>query len=317
MDDNNKIITVEDKNLTYVRLTKQGSYLIDGEVVTVANWHDIKEVYVKNVDDIRMVSTYDILTHYQKGEEIMSIDEHSLKLKKLLENSKYDEDDDVIYFDDLDLEYAYKKFIRDWKEIKKSTQIISDPIQVEKISIRYDSGNKHIKNRFFNGMTKDISLYEYDRESAIKELIAKTFESIGFKFQEEVSYKGTEGKKIWSGRDIEYTVAFGTYLWGNSNKLYLRNSVGTLNDMLEKYEQDKRRIRNDIMTKYNSQYRDNSNFDFDSLLSSLNRARSNMFGLKIHKSNKNNINDYNASMQSINYSIKLIEDFLTNEDKAV
>lgn len=314
MDDNNKIITVEDKNLTYVRLTQQGSYLIDNEVVTIKDWHEKKEVYVKNPDDIRKINTYDMLTHYQRGEQVLSLDDYEILKKDLLKNAKYDDEDGSIYFEDLDDEYAWKKFKRDWKEIEKTTQVISDPIKIEKINVRYDSGNEFIKNRFFNGMKKDISLYEYNREGAIWQIIKDTFNSIGFEYQEEVSYKGTEGKRIWSGRNPEYVVAFGTYLWGNSNKLYLQNSVGTLDDMLEKYEDDKARIKSDIMKKYNSLYRDNSNFDFDSLLSSLNRARTNMFGLKIHKTNKNNINDYNTAMQSINYSIKIINEFLTKDN---
>jgi hypothetical protein len=312
MDDNNKIITVEDKNLTYVRLTEQGSYLVDDELITIKGWNENKEVYVKNIDDIRMINTYDLISHYQRGEQVLSLDDYDILKKKLLKNAKYDNEDGSIYFENLEVEYEWKKFKRDWKEIKKTTQVISDPIQVEKISIRYDSGNEFITNRFFNGMKKDISLYEYNREGAIWTIINDTFESIGFKYQNGLEYRGTEGKKLWSGNNPEYVVAFGTFLWGNRNKLYLQNSVGTLNDMLEKYEQDKRRIKNDIMVKYNSYYRDNSNFDFDSLLSSLNRAKLNLNGLKINKSGKN-IEEYNTTMQSINYSIKIINEFLIQE----
>jgi hypothetical protein len=311
-NDKNQVITIEDKGLTYVRLTHAGSYLIDGELFEKDSPYGVKEIRCKNPDDIRMVDIKLIITHYEKADgDNLSINSYEIRKNELHSKGWYDEEDGW-QFKNLDDEYDYKKFILNWKPIQKTIQTISEPIKLEKINIKYNTGNPYITNRFLNGTNDNLDLYEYNRKAALWSIIRVIFESIGFEYQKDVGYKGTEGKKIWSGDDPEYVVAFGLYVFGNRNQLCLRNSIGTLDDMLEKYEVDKRRIKSDIMKHYNSLYKDNSNFDFSSLLHSLERARSKMFSLKIHKT-QSNIGEYGNAMQSINHSIKMVSDFLTKD----
>jgi len=308
MGDKNKVITIEDKNITWVRLTEYGKYLIDGELIECEGHYREKDVAVKDPDNIRIVKHHHITLYYQRGEKTISIDDYE-KLKKLMEDPSYYDEDEGRIFDNIDDEYKYKKFIRDWKPIQKVVETISDPIKLEKINIKYDSGNPFIENKFFSGYTKDMCLYAYNRNKAILHLIKETFDEIGFKYQKDVSYKGTEDEKLWSGEKIEYIVAFGTYLFGDRNKVNISDSVGTLEDMLQAYEMDKIRIRHDILTKYNTRYNQQlDRFPMDELLSNIKAACNYSLWLDV-KNNKKSIENYNYLRNRLTAALRLIENF--------
>lgn len=306
------VIDIKDLGIKYVNL-EGGKYLVDGEVIKIEGYRNNSKVQVKDINNIRKISEDRIIIKYIKGEEEMSVDEYTDKKNELLKNRIWDEEYDG--WKTLESEYEYKKLTTYWKPIYKDIQTISEPLKVAEVrEIVYDTDNKFIVNIFLNGNkdTSDIQLYEYRQSEARIHIVEEIFKSLGFTYEDNISYMRTEGRKVWSNSThsgIRYVTAFGTYLFYDSYK-YDYTPRGTLEDMRKKYQSDYDSIKKIIMTKYNRIYGriDRDEFDFVKLLDDLNSIRSSIVAVdskvKTVEDRRKAINKIDKLTESINSMFK-------------
>ena len=309
------VIDIKDLGIKYVNL-EGGKYLVDGEVIKIEGYRNNSKVQVKDINNIRKISEDRIIIKYIKGEEEMSVDEYTDKKNELLKNRIWDEEyEEYDGWKTLESEYEYKKLTTYWKPIYKDIQTISEPLKVAEVrEIVYDTDNKFIVNIFLNGNkdTSDIQLYEYRQSEARIHIVEEIFKSLGFTYEDNISYMRTEGRKVWSNSThsgIRYVTAFGTYLFNDSYK-YDYTPRGTLEDMRKKYQSDYDSIKKIIMTKYNRIYGriDRDEFDFVKLLDDLNSIRYSIVAVdskvKTVEDRRKAINKIDKLTESINSMFK-------------
>ena len=304
-----KVINFEDKNIKYILLDR-GTYLIDGELITVDNYNKTR-VKVKNPNDVRIVKTNVVIDYYlnQEDNTKMTISEYNDKIKELYSHRTYENEwDENGKWNTLEDEYNYKKFKETWQQITKNIQTVSDPILVEEVKTIYDTGNKFIKNAFLNG-DSSCDLFVYYRGKAWLNVVEECFDELGMKFDGDCGHYKTENKKIWGNSThsyIRYVVAFGKYVFGDVYR-DPRNLMGTLDDMKVKYEEDRESIRKIIISKYNRTFKriDESKIDFKKLLNDLDSLRNSINSID---SKKTTLDDKNRADRKVNKIIECIEE---------
>jgi hypothetical protein len=255
-----------------------------------------------------LISLNTYIEKYTDGANFKTVEEYQTDRDNLLSKRTYLYDDEDKW-ETLEDEYSYKKFVQVWQPIKKTIQEISKPIIVGIQTTKYETGNKYIESCFFNGADKDLNLFIYNRPRALLDIVTECFTELGMIFEEGKSFGTTEGRKIWSNSThscIRYVVAFGTYIFGDGWDI--RNSPkGTLEDMISKYEVDKKTLRSIIIGKYNKHFGkiDQGTFEFDKLLNKLNSAL-NLLN-KVDPKQKT-CNEYRNGLSSLREAIKLIND---------
>lgn len=258
-----KVISIDDLGLDVVQLPA-GTFFIDGEVVEHSGFNSYntnRQLAVKDVENIRSVLKKTIPLGYRErgktGDATLTIAEYERTKSELLLNSKTDEDGDVLW-NDLDSEFAYRKWHTRWELVTESLIEYSEPWLVDRTHIRQDTGNPYIQAGFLTGKA-DVPLYSYSRSNAVAGMMAEKFNSLGVVFQKGTSYGGTEGKHIWSNSEhsgLEYVVAFGKYIF---NKQTLPKTRGEFKGSFEHldsiYQEDKKWIESHIQTLYNLHFR--------------------------------------------------------------
>ena len=260
-----KAVSIDDLGVVVVKLPT-GTYLIDGEVVVSEYSYNQaqREIAVKDLENIRAISTVAHKTHYvSESGETLSVDDYQEQLLKLSKYSTSDvlADEDEITWDSLEDEFAYRKFKQTWKAVYKKETVYSEHMLVDKTHIRQDTGNPYIVAGYLTGRA-DVPLYSYSRTQAIHNLVSDKFKSLGMDFVKGVSYSATEGKKIWGNSDhsgIEYLVAFGKYTIGKNLVSKTRGEFkGSLEQLQKTFQEDKKWIENLIQTHYNLHFRNES-----------------------------------------------------------
>lgn len=304
-----KVINFEDKNIKYILLDR-GTYLIDGELITVDSYNKTR-VKVKNSNDVRIVKKNVVIDYYlnQEDNTKMTISEYNDKIKELYSHRTYENEwDENGKWNTLEDEYNYKKFKETWQQITKNIQSISDPILVEEVKTTYDTGNNFIKNAFLNGNSY-CDLFVYLRDEAWLNIVEECFNELGMKFSGNCNHYKTENKKIWGNSThscIRYVVAFGTFVFDNKFK-EPSNLIGTLDDMKKKYEEDRGSIRKIIISKYNKTFGqiDKDKIDFKKLLNDLDSLRRSIDSID---SKKATLDDKNRANSKVNKIIECIEE---------
>lgn len=272
-----KGIQIDDKNITYVKLPG-GTYLVDGEIVKNDNYISVSRVQCKNPNDIRRVTENKYIKEYVSGDVRMTLQEYNKNKYELAVECIKSENDGYTEYNSLQDEFKYRSFLADWKPIYATEQVVSEPIKVEIEHIKYDTGNKYIRSAFLNGADNEDTLYSYHQAEAWPDIVKECFDELHMEYQQGLSFSATANKKIWSNSDhscIRFVVAFGTYVmgdtWGNPRVI-----KGTLQDMINQYETDKKVIRNIIIRQYKKHFGDidAGTFDFKTLLSTLKRCGS-------------------------------------------
>jgi hypothetical protein len=259
-----KVISIDDLGVNIVELP-YGNFLVDGEVVSNTGYNSYNskhQIAAKDVENVRSISTRNILVEYvpavdDGSNDHMSIEAYNRIKSELKINCTEDEDGDIDW-NDLDSEFAYRKFVSFWKPIYKEDITYSEPQLIDRSHIRQDSGNPYIVAGFLTGRS-DVPLYSYSRSNAVASLLAKKFESLGMEFKEGLSYSQTEGKKVWSNSThsgLEYVTAFGKYIIGKNIVAKTRGEFKGSFEHLEKiYKEDKEFIENLIQLGYNLHFR--------------------------------------------------------------
>lgn len=104
------------------------------------------------------------LLHFQNKDDPdlrMSPERHAQELWDLLGDAGPDEDGDIDY-QDLDQEFAHKKFLATWKPIYGESEVVHEPVEFEVVEVRRDSGDSDIVS-LWNApdvVDKNRSLYQ-------------------------------------------------------------------------------------------------------------------------------------------------------------
>lgn len=260
-----KVISIDDLGINIVELP-HGTFLVDGEVVSNTGYNSYNakhQIAVKDVENIKAISKNNILVGYvptQEGitDDVLSVEGYNDFLKELRSAADYLDDEGNIVWNNLEAEFAYRKFVSQWKAKYKEEITYSEPLLVDRSHIRQDSGNPYIIAGFLTGRS-DVPLYSYSRSNAVASMLAKKFESLGMEFKEGLSYGQTEGKKVWSNSNhsgLEYVTAFGKYIIGKNLVAKTRGEFKGSFEHLEKiYKEDKEWIENLIQVGYNLHFR--------------------------------------------------------------
>ena len=259
-----KVISIDDLGVNIVELP-HGNFLVDGEVVSNTGYNSYNnkhQIAAKDVENVRSISTLSILVEYvpavdDGSNDKMSVEAYNRIKAELKINCKEDEDGDIDW-NDLDSEFAYRKFVSFWKPVYKEETTYSEPLLIDRSHIRQDSGNPYIVAGFLTGRS-DVPLYSYSRSNAVAALLAKKFESLGMEFKEGLSYSQTEGKKVWSNSThsgLEYVTAFGKYIIGKNLVPKTHGEFKGSFEYLENiYKEDKKWIEDLIQVGYNLHFR--------------------------------------------------------------
>jgi len=260
-----KVISIDDLGVNIVELP-HGNFLVDGEVVSNTGYNSYNnkhQIAAKDVENICAINTRSILTGYVPvvegiTDDILSVEAYNDFIQELKSAADYSDDDGEIVWNNLEAEFAYRKFVAQWKPQYKTETTYSEPLLIDRSHIRQDSGNPYIVAGFLTGRS-DVPLYSYNRSSAVASLLAKKFESLGLEFKEGLSYGATEGKKLWSNSThsgLEYVTAFGKYIIGKNLVPKTRGEFKGSFEYLESiYKEDKKWIEDLIQVGYNLHFR--------------------------------------------------------------
>lgn len=303
-----KVINFEDKNIKFVLLDK-GTYLIDGNIVNVDSYNKSR-IKVIDENNIRKVHNNSFIEYYLniENDSKLSVIEYNNKRKELLEHKIYeDEYDEDGTWDSLENEFEYRKFEMIYKPIRKNIQTFSDPIKVEVVNTKYDSGNKFINNAYLNGDGK-YDLFVYNQHDAWLNIVDECFKELGMEFNGDCHYVMTKNEKIWGNSThncIRYVTAFGSYIFSDEFK-NPHTLKGTLDDMTSKYNYDKNKIRKIIKTKYNMHFGevDEDKVNFKELINDLYLLRGNINSIE---SKKSTWSEQNRANKKVNEIINYLE----------
>lgn len=259
-----KVISIDDLGVNIVELP-HGNFLVDGEVVSNTGYNSYNskhQIAAKDVENVRSVCTRNTLVGYVPTTEgitddVLSVEGYNDSISQFRNSYTEDEDGDKDW-NSLDDEFAYRKFVAQWKPKYKEETTYSEPLLIDRSHIRQDSGNPYIVAGFLTGRS-DVPLYSYNRSNAVASLLAKKFESLGMEFKEGLSYSQTEGKKLWSNSThsgLEYVTAFGKYIIGKNLVPKTRGEFKGSFEYLENiYKEDKKWIEDLIQVGYNLHFR--------------------------------------------------------------
>ena len=260
-----KVISIDDLGVNVVELP-HGNFLVDGEVVSNTGYNSYNnkhQIAAKDVENISSINTRSILVGYVPvvegiTDDILSVEGYNNFIQELKSAADYSDDDGEIVWNNLEAEFAYRKFVSQWKPQYKTETTYSEPLLIDRSHIRQDSGNPYIVAGFLTGRS-DVPLYSYNRSNAVASMLAKKFESLGMEFKEGLSYGATEGKKVWSNSThsgLEYVTAFGKYIIGKNLVPKTRGEFKGSFEHLEKiYKEDKQWIEDLIQVGYNLHFR--------------------------------------------------------------
>lgn len=239
---------------------KNGTFKINGKLYN-AGYSAIK-VVVESFDDVKTYGEYSKITHYEDSNGAsLTVGEYNTQY-----NTLYSTEDNGDNYEDV---YNFQVFLNTWKSIREDyTKTENVNVQIKKLHL--DTGNVFISPEFCYG-NDNIDLYRYERKQALIQIVKDVMNSFDMVYQNNVSYGGTNNKRLYSGidenrRGIRYVVAFGTYVFNDSWDVgnYVRT---TLEKCKERYESDVKRITDMITIKHNKHFGIENELDTAKLLS--------------------------------------------------
>lgn len=178
-----------DKGVYYIEL-QRGTYEIDGKRVFI-DWNDNKVIV--DLDKNPTIYKIDVrskVEHYSNSNgEILTVESYNKKYSELNKAEDFE-------FESIDDEYAFKKFIQEWKAVNISFEVKT----LVEYTIKYNVYNlpKYITPmRKLNGDLKN-TIYVYDQAKHILELTEKALLEIGhIKSSRESTIEG----EFWLSKD--------------------------------------------------------------------------------------------------------------------
>lgn len=255
-------------------------------------------VTVKSLDEITCYRTIPrIITHYENNGTTMSIIDYKNSVDELL--SKGEDQYDAYVFDNLDDEYRYKKFTRDWCPVYSESYEEIAPLEFVISEIRTNSGDPDIISLWNSPTLCDNKLYSFDRHR----FSLKYFQFLCDRKNLENSVPSHSGLRY---AQINNKYIFdSTFDWSKH-----QDYIGTL----EQCKQEKQKILEGIerTIDINTKSKDAELLDAAGVLAALYKIR-NYVGDIIPTSKSRT--SYSLSINSINSLIKMIEDGVINSVK--
>ena len=135
-----KVNHIEDKGIYHFSLSYD-TYIINGERLVVDTYAD-REMTSSKLPVIQKENKSTHLTHYESTTgEVLSVQDYNNKINSLCL------DVDEQEFSTLELEYEYKKFIREYTRKYESTTTLED-VELEVQRVMLDTGSKYITSMF-------------------------------------------------------------------------------------------------------------------------------------------------------------------------
>lgn len=160
-----------DKGIYYIEL-QSGTYEIEDKRVQIG-WNDNKVIVdLDKKPTIYKIDVRSKVEHYLNSNgEILTVESFNKKYNELNKAEDFE-------FDNIDDEYAFKKFIQEWKAVNTSFEVKT----LVEYTIKYNVYNlpKYIQPmRKLNGDLKN-TIYVYDQTKHILELTEKALLEIGY-----------------------------------------------------------------------------------------------------------------------------------------
>ena len=245
-----KIHALQLLNGGYLIELPSGKHLLNG----VETYLNGKPATFDSLPDIKQISTYSELTHYtNKTGESLTVDEYESRLRPLkLKGFHEDMDDDnELEFAELEDEYAYRKFIRDWSEhriIRQSIERVYDFEIIPEIT----STSPHIlpMRHFGKDLTK--GMFVYQRNSAAESAFYEFGKKYGYTLVDKnAKPKSTECQMGFNG--LRYAKIGETYAFTESDEMkFKRDFVGNYADCEDMLKSDRTYVENKFLLEVNS-----------------------------------------------------------------
>lgn len=293
-----------------------GNYMVNGTPMKLVRK---QEVQVEDISDIRSVSSTSVVKHYvhvgEPPQEIISVENYDIRLKQLTSKGSYE--DYEWSFDDLDDEFAYRRFKQNWAPVHHTITTESEPFTFDVSTGVLNTDNPFIASLYaMDGQS--CKVYTYNRPGAIADILHKTFSELGMTYEDRTAYAKTDGKKIWghsNGKfDLDYTMAFGTYL--SFLKDYVKSRRrGSLEAMTELYNTDIEFVSRKIKAMFAAHFtRDPGTFDFSELYTKLQQINN---GLRHVEYKVKSRDDYRSVQRKVTDAINFVDDYLQQEAEKV
>lgn len=302
----NNMKAIKFKESEYYSTTLQrGVYVVDNKPVSLDKTENVQ---VLDINNVKPITRKPVVCRYEDADgNVLSVDDYGKATSELLYRSTHDEYNSRTWAS-LDDEFNYKKFIQRWNAIYRDIESIGDPYSFEIVESTIDTGNKFISSDYINGGT-DPLLFSYNRPAAVHEIVRSKFTQLGMVFGGEIAYQETNRKKVWGNSThsgIRYVTAFNTYVFNDAWDVKY-SPRGTLEQVLAKYNSDKKELESIIELRYKEHFGvvDDSKFDFKLLQEKLRMALSRM---KSVEPKQKSYDDLRVAKERINESIKMIQE---------
>lgn len=240
----------------YLVKINPGTYEIDGKLVTV-DGYSTSEVQVKDAKNIRRFQVSNVVVGYKSDDGELSVKEYEEQLS-LLASKGYDSDYELV-FDDIDDEYAYKKFKQKWQPVYGRQESYSEPLVFTEALVRLETDNPFISS-MFTTQAEFSDIYTYNRIAATMQIVRDTFTELGMVETADKGYASTAREKTFhipGHSHVRYTQAFGTYCFNDSWEVK-SNQRGSLEQMKAQYAADKKKYSNHLKVMYNNHFGEKS-----------------------------------------------------------
>lgn len=228
-----------------------GIFLIDGVEISNDGKSNIEVVLKSIPKKLKFKYKINELIYYKNnGGETLPINDYNLKIQNLLKNTnEYDE------FDNIDEEYAYKKFKAEWSEVREEVDKIVDlefsVFECLEIPIEYKDhifSKYHLPEFKFEHHYVDLNI----KPSLIVDKVAKKY---GFEKKEDTAWgrENTNGAKYSIGDNWEFMKINGNYPFGsNCRRMFnfsLRNL--TIKDAQSRVDKFEKAVDKVFLKEYN------------------------------------------------------------------
>lgn len=186
-----------------------------------------------------------ITTHYKQYSHlsnILTVEDYN---KQILDfRSRGWEDDYEWFFDDVEDEIKYKRFIKDWKPITKQEEIITDYeiIFIEVPVSEYEDIQPLASMEDINSCEKAMFIYKPNP----KKYLSEYCESLGMVFESNDYKKTPNSYSLSSHSGLDYAKINGEYLFLGDNKPRMFQKTDKYQECIDKMNQDIKFIKDNV-----------------------------------------------------------------------
>lgn len=300
-----------DKYITDYR----GVLKIGDKIIEVENGERLLVDSFDNICTVTSINYVGGYLHKSSGNEI-TVDKYE-ELVTPLKDKGYMEDG-VMEFDNLDDEYAYRKFTQKYQTIRKTKQVVSDPKLIPLVTYQMSTENRYIQSLYALGASNsEGDNYQYNQQQAWENIVRECFTELGMGYVDNISYSQTKNKRVWSNSThsgIRYVVAFGKYVFNDKYDKKRSHLRGSLESMKANYEADKKSIREVIISQYNTHFGtiDEGKFNFAHFRNELSSIKNKIYSMDYKKKDYSSWSATNTKAHNL---LKYLDQYISENHK--